>query len=129
LGAFKALQQSLPKLLAGIVIAWVLGGILEELVLRGIVEQAVEGLGAQVLPPPLAADQGIAAAAGAAAILHLYQGLRAVIIISQLSVLFGLVFVLSGHNLWAVILCHGLYDTIAFVRFATGTSRYSKPTT
>jgi membrane protease YdiL (CAAX protease family) len=126
LGAFKALQQSVPKLLAGIVIAWVLGGILEELVLRGIVEQAVEGLGAQALPRPLAAGLGIAAAAGGAAILHLYQGPRAVIIITQLSVLFGLVFVLSGHNLWAVILCHGLYDTIAFVRFAMGWSRYSK---
>jgi hypothetical protein len=126
LGAFKALQQSLPKLLAGIVIAWVLGGLLEELVLRGVVQQAVEGLGAQVLPRPVAAGLGILAAAGAAAILHLYQGPRAVIIITQLSVLFGLVFVLSGHNLWAVILCHGLYGTIAFVRFALGKSKYSK---
>ena len=128
LGAFKALQQSLPKLLAGIVIAWVLGGLLEELVLRGVVQQAVEGLGAQVLPRPVAAGLGILTAAGAAATLHLYQGPRAVIIIAQLSVLFGLVFVLSGHNLWAVILCHGLYDTIAFVRFALGKSKYSRST-
>jgi membrane protease YdiL (CAAX protease family) len=126
LGAFKALQQSLPKLLAGIVIAWVLGGLLEELVLRGIVQQAVEALGAQMLPRPFAATLGILVAAGAAAILHLYQGPRAVLIITQLSVMFGLVFVLSGHNLWAVILCHGLYDTIAFVRFAMGKSKYSK---
>jgi len=37
-----------------------------------------------------------------------------------------LLFVISGHNLWTVILCHGLYDTIAFIRFATGKSRYSK---
>lgn len=29
--------------------------------------------------------------------------------------------------LWlAVILCHGLYDTIAFIRFANKTSKYSK---
>jgi len=34
--------------------------------------------------------------------------------------------VVAGYNLWAVILCHGFYDTIAFVRFATGKSKYSK---
>jgi hypothetical protein len=129
LGAFKALQRSWVHLAGGIVVAWALGGVLEELVLRGIVLQAVSW-GAAGWAPGMAADAlGIAAAAGAAAILHLYQGPRAVIIITQLSVLFGLVFVLSGHNLWAVILCHGLYDTIAFVRFAMGWSKYSKTPT
>jgi hypothetical protein len=45
---------------------------------------------------------------------------------SQLSVLFGLLFVVSGDNLWAVILCRGLYDTVAFVRFANKSSKYSR---
>jgi hypothetical protein len=40
--------------------------------------------------------------------------------------LFGLLFVLSGHDLWAVILCPGLDDTIAFIRFANKTSKYSR---
>jgi hypothetical protein len=44
----------------------------------------------------------------------------------QLSMLFGLLFVLSGHDLWAVILCPGLDDTIAFIRFANKTSKYSR---
>ena len=48
------------------------------------------------------------------------------VIIVQLSVLFGVLFVASGYDLWAAILCHGLYDTIAFVRFASGKSRYAK---
>ena len=56
----------------------------------------------------------------------MYQGLRAAIIVAQLSVLFGVLFVVSGHNLWAVMLCHGLYDTIAFIRFANKKSKYSK---
>ena len=47
-------------------------------------------------------------------------------IITQLSVLFGVLFVASGYNLWTVILAHGFYDTIAFVRFASGKSRYAK---
>jgi transposase InsO family protein len=48
------------------------------------------------------------------------------IAITQLSLLFGVLFILSGPNLWAVILCHGGYDTVAFVRFASGKSRYAK---
>jgi membrane protease YdiL (CAAX protease family) len=57
--------------------------------------------------------------------MHFYQGPRAVLIIAQLSVLFGILFVISGYNLWAVMICHGLYDTIAFIRFARKKSRYS----
>lgn len=68
----------------------------------------------------------VCTAALGAGVMHAYQGLRAVVIITQLSVLFGVLFVVSGYNLWAVILCHGLDDTIAFVRFAHKQSAYSK---
>ncbi len=65
------------------------------------------------------------AALGAGA-MHSYQGPRAMLIITQLSILFGVLFVVSGYNLWAVMICHGLYDTIAFIRFATRRSCYSQ---
>lgn len=125
LDAFRVIQQSKKKLILGIVMAWVLGGILEELIFKGIVLSALESwlrtrLG--VLP---AAGIAISFAALGAGIIHLYQGSRAVVIITQLSVLFGILYVVSRHNLWAVMVCHGLFDTIAFVRFATRRSRYS----
>jgi membrane protease YdiL (CAAX protease family) len=126
LGAFRAIQQSLPNLIAGIIIAWILGGFLEELVFRGVVIPAVEYLMLPWVPGAFAASIAIIAAADGAAIVHLYQGPRAALVIGQLSVLFGVLFVVSGYDLWAVILCHGLYDTIAFIRFATGKSRYAK---
>ena len=126
LGAFRALQQSRLKLLAGIVIAWILGGFLEELVFRGVVLRAIEALLGPVASSPAASAVAILVAAAGAGVIHLYQGPRAVLIIVQLSALFGLLFVVSGHNLWTVVLCHGLYDTVAFVRFATGKSRYAK---
>ena len=74
---------------------------------------------------PAASILAIAGAAAGAGIVHLYQGPRGALIVAQLSVLFGLVNVLSGHDLWSVILCHGAYDTIAFVRFARGKSKYA----
>lgn len=125
LDAFRALQQSTSKLLIGIIVAWALGGFLEELVLRGIILQSVEALLAAWLMTPMGAGIAVCTAAAGAGLIHSYQGLRAMIIVTQLSVLFGLLFVASGHNLWAVIFCHGLYDTIAFVRFAQKKSRYS----
>lgn len=33
--------------------------------------------------------------------------------------------VVSGRNRWAVSLCHGRYDTVAFIRYANRTSRYA----
>jgi membrane protease YdiL (CAAX protease family) len=125
LESFGVIQQSKGKLIAGIVVAWVLGGILEELIARGIVLKSVESLLTPWLIEPMAAAVAVCSAALGAGLMHFYQGPRAMVIITQLSVLFGVLFVVSGYNLWAVMLCHGLYDTIAFIRFANKKSKYS----
>ena len=126
LDVFRALQVSRRNLLIGIVLAWVLGGFLEELILRGIILQSIEAFLSTWLAQPLGTIVGVRCSAAAASVLHLYQGPRAAIIVTQLSVLFGVLFVISGHDLWAVIGCHGLYDTIAFIRFANKNSKYSR---
>ena len=125
LQAFQPVQRSWISLLLGILIAWILGGFLEELIARGIVLNSFEALLAPSLGGIVAAIVAILVAAAGAGVLHSYQGPRAMVIIAQLSVLFGVLFVISGHNLWAVIICHGLYDTIAFIRFALRKARYS----
>jgi membrane protease YdiL (CAAX protease family) len=125
LQSFRAIQQSTVKLVAGILVAWVLGGILEELAFRGIVLRSIALWLAAGLGVPLAALVAVWVAAFGAGVIHFYQGPRAVAIIVQLSVLFGGLFVISGYNLWAVMLCHGLYDTVAFIRFGNKKSKYS----
>jgi len=125
LESFRGIQQSRAKLIAGIVVAWMLGGILEELVFRGIVLKSVESLLSGWLIEPIATAIAVCTAALGAGVIHFYQGPRAMVIITQLSVLFGVLFVVTGYNLWAVMLCHGLYDTIAFIRFAGGKPKYS----
>ncbi len=125
LGVFRSLQLSIGRLIAGIAIAWLLGGILEEIVFRGIVLTWIESWLGPWLAKPIATAVAICAAACSAGLFHFYQGPRAMVIIVQLSILFGVLFVISGHNLWSVIICHGLYDTIAFVRFANKKSKYS----
>jgi membrane protease YdiL (CAAX protease family) len=125
LRAFRAIQQSKRSLIVGILVVWLLGGILEELIFRGIVLNAVVSSLAVWLIKPIAIVIAIFAASFGAALFHFYQGPRAMIIIAQLSVLFGVLFVISGYNLWAVMICHGTYDTVAFVRFANKKSKYS----
>lgn len=125
LDAFRAVQESKSKLIAGIVVAWILGGFLEELVFRGVVLQSVESFLAAWFAKPMATAFAVVVAALGAGIAHLYQGPRAAIIVTQISILFGVLFVVSGYNLWSVVLCHGCYDTIAFVRFASRKSKYS----
>jgi uncharacterized protein len=125
LDSFRAVQRSRINLVIGIVVAWLLGGLLEELIARGIVLQSLEILLRAWLPPLLVTVLAILIAAIGAGLLHSYQGPRAVLIITQLSIIFGILFVVSGYNLWTVVLCHGFYDTIGFIRFANKTSRYT----
>ena len=125
LGAFRTIQQSKGHLIIGILVAWLLGGVLEELIFRGLVLRSVEGVLAAQLLPSIATVVAIGVAAFGATLFHVYQGSRAMLIIAQLSILFGVLFVVSGYNLWTVMVCHGLYDTIAFVRFANKKSKYS----
>lgn len=126
LRAFAGLQNSMGKLIAGIVLAWMLGGFIEELILRGIILRAVAGWLTPHLPAAAAVAIAICAAGATGGIAHLYQGRRAALIITQLSLLFGVLYAVSGYNLWTVILCHGAYDTIAFIRFAAKRSKYAK---
>lgn len=125
LEAFRKIQQSRSKLIFGIIIAWLLGGILEEFIFRGVILNYIISLLSPMLDRLTAVIIAILVAALLASLFHFYQGPRAMVIIAQLSVLFGVLYVISGYDLIAVMLCHGFYDTIAFVRFAKRQSKYS----
>ena len=77
------------------------------------------------LTQPIATLIAIGVVAFGATLFHFYQCPRGMLIIAQLSFLFGVLFVISGYNLWCVMICHGLYDPVTFVRFASKKSKYS----
>jgi membrane protease YdiL (CAAX protease family) len=126
LKAFRALQKSMLNLVIGIVIAWILGAFLEEWIFRGMALRLVEGSLSASIQTPFATAAAILVAALGATAFHYYQGTRAMLIIGQLSILFGILYVLADRNLWTNVLCHGFYDTIAFIRFAYKASKYSQ---
>jgi hypothetical protein len=105
---FRKLQQSRFNLAIGLLLAWVIGAFAEEVALRGLVLRWIEMLASPWMAWPLPSALAVCVAAMAAGIAHLYQGLRAAIIIFQLSVMFGILFVIDSYHLWSVIFCHGL---------------------
>jgi membrane protease YdiL (CAAX protease family) len=46
---------------------------------------------------------------------HYYQGLTGIINAGTIGLLIGILYLFTGRNLWAVILCHGLVDIIFFI--------------
>jgi hypothetical protein len=96
LGVFHGLRQSTGKLILGIDIACLLDGFLEELLPRGVTDPPIADPLSSWIGTPVAFAAAICMAAILAGVIHLYQGLRAAIIITQLSVLFGVLFVVRA---------------------------------
>lgn len=114
--SFVTLQQAKFKLIQEILIVCGLNVILEEVVMHGIVLPSTAAGLAQWLPAWAAVILAIGVSAVGTGIVHLYRGVREVFIVTQLSALLGIFYVISGYNLWAVILCHGLYETTVLAR-------------
>ena len=48
-------------------------------------------------------------------LVHSYQGIAGVILVTLHGFVFGLLYVLANRNLWVTIFAHGVYDTTAFL--------------
>ena len=54
------------------------------------------------------------------ALVHSYQGPMGIILIMFPAILFGIMYIVSGFNLWYTIIAHGTADTFVFLMFFTG---------
>ena len=54
------------------------------------------------------------------ALVHAYQGPMGIILIMFPAILFGIMYIVSGFNLWYTIIAHGTADTFVFLMFFTG---------
>jgi len=114
LSKFAVLHNNLPVLIISLVSIWVTAAFFEEVVYRGFLLRNLlrlaGGGGMAVFTMSLlhAIPFGI---------LHLYQGLLGVITTGLVAVVFGIFYALQGRNLWALIIVHGLIDTLSVVIF------------
>lgn len=92
-----------------LVVGWVIGGFLEEMLFRGYLLKRLEIVfGGGTLSMALA----ILLPAVAFGCAHSYQGPAGMLSTGLMGLLLGVIFVLNGRNLWLPILVHGFVDMV-----------------
>lgn len=117
---FDGLRGNGAALILGLITAWTLAAFGEEMVFRGYLLNRLAaffggkrlGWGAAVVLSSLVFGAG-----------HAYQGPAGMILTAGVGVLYALAYLLTGRNLWAPILIHGLYDSFAFIVLFAGLNR------
>ena len=109
---FAPLKGNVRLVLFYLTISWMLAGFGEEFVYRGYLLNRV----AQLLG---GGRRAWLVSLGATAVVfglgHVYQGAAGAIDTGFFGLLFGVVYLLAGRNLWVAVIAHGVADTTAFV--------------
>lgn len=100
-----------------LLLSWLLGAFGEELAYRGYIINRISDLLPQRAAAPSIAILGSGLLFG---VSHTSQGLSGVISNFLGGLVYGILYVLAGWNLWVPILAHGLEDTIGFILIYAG---------
>jgi membrane protease YdiL (CAAX protease family) len=119
--ALLALRGDLPEyLFYATLVSWGSAAFGEELLLRGFVlDRLLNVLGRSNISAALLA---IFIQAGLFGVLHLHQGANA-LVATAAGLIFGLIWLLGGRNLWACIILHGVVDLVTHTNYYLGPGR------
>jgi membrane protease YdiL (CAAX protease family) len=119
--SFDGLRGNLPLLLAVLAMVWTTVAFGEEFVFRGFVQKGLAGaLGGGTLPPLAVAALAIVLQALAFGVLHAYLGSTGVLNATVVALVFGIGLHFTGGSLWALVIAHGMIDTVAMVALYAG---------
>ena len=114
LNKFNAVQGNLELAVLGVFYAFIGAGFYEEFTFRGFLMQGLAMLFGGNRGAWITACIVQGALFGLA---HAYQNPLGIAITGTLGILMGLLVLVSGRNLWVVIIGHGLFDASRFVLF------------
>jgi uncharacterized protein len=97
--------------------AWTLAALGEEMVFRGYIMQRVVDL---VGETRIGWSLALVASSAMFGIAHRYQGWAGVIMTAGIGGLLGLLFLSRGRNLWVVVICHAVVDTVGLLAIFLG---------
>ena len=121
LSAFDFVRGDLAAYLALMPKIWIGAAICEEIIFRGFLIGRLESaFGGASRAATTAAVLLSSAVFGAA---HAYQGPTGMLITGVLGLLFAIVYVAAGRNLWFNIVVHGVYDTLSLALVLTSLDR------
>ncbi len=112
-GVASTFQSPVSFIAYIIIIAWGAAGFCEELIFRGfLLNQFARLFGGSKAGWGLALlFQAMLFGLG-----HYTQGLTGIIITGLIGLLFGVLYILAGRNLWCLILAHGIVDTLSLTQ-------------
>ncbi|MBS3817966.1 CPBP family intramembrane metalloprotease [bacterium] len=109
---FDPVRGNLVYLLMGLSVVWTLAAFGEEMVFRGYLLNRIADLFKNRYTGWAV---GLIVSSIVFGLGHLYQGISGAILAGFFGMVFALVYLVSGRNLWVPILLHGFYDTSAFL--------------
>ena len=117
LSDFSALVGNLPASLQMLALVWTLAAFGEEMGYRGYILERAASLGGHSTGAYTVAVLVVSILFGLG---HVYQGAAGIVGSAVSGLVFGMLFLASGRNLWLPILTHGLSDTLGLVLIYLG---------
>lgn len=112
LSSFEQVKNNPWILLMFLVVSWTTAGFGEEVIWRGfIMKQLARIFGEERTGWAL----GLILSAAIFGLIHYYQGITGILMTALTGVIYGLIFLSSGKNLWASIFAHAFTDTTSFL--------------
>src|SRR6266481_1157975 len=109
---FDNLHGNLKVLLRWLALVWTIVAFGEEMVFRGYLMNRITDLAGKTRTGWALALLGSGVIFGLA---HGYQGLAGIISTAEVGLLLGLLYLVNKRNLWANIVCHGVFDSISLI--------------
>jgi len=114
---FNPLEGNLPLLITSVVLAWTAVAFGEEMLYRAFL---INQLGILFQSQRLRWTLSLIFSSIFFGLVHFYQGPLGIVLTGLTGLIFGLIYLKSNHNLWAVIIAHGLMNTFTFVLLFLG---------
>ena len=107
--AFESLRGNLKNFLFLLVTVWIVVAFVEEIIFRGYMMGEIAAL---IGNSNIALVMNLALTSILFGLAHWYQGKSGAISTGIIGAILGILFILSGFNLWLPILTHGFIDTV-----------------
>ncbi len=119
LSTLEHIHGNLAAYLVWLVAAWVAAAFSEEFIFRGYLLNRIAAIGNGTV---LAWGLAILVQAVVFGLGHLYAGWGVALTVGIGALFSGVFFLIAGRNLWALILAHGIWDSLAVtLLYLTGT--------
>lgn len=109
---FNPLEGNLPLLLISVFLAWTAIAFGEEMMYRAFL---INQLGVLFQEKKLRWVLSLIFSSIFFGLVHFYQGPLGIVITGITGLIFGVIYLRSGRNLWVTIIAHGLVNTLSFV--------------